>query len=230
MCYSGTPVSVQQAYQLLLTENSCSILKYRVYSHLCRQGYRLIRRVNPPPVISTKRSGESMENLNPKRLKVEDKQPNLIVNSVTIVDMETTAVNLPIETVNSPVKLRFLTPAAEPSDYDCIPHLLSPGTETIEIKFPDQHLLPENTRNRESSYVLNKRDFYIFSELEEIPTNLNFASNNPLFSGKTKPLLLGNFIGNFISNILVLFLTYPFRVQGIRTMPIMDCTIHPQKN
>jgi hypothetical protein len=82
-----------------------------------------------------------MENLNPKRLKVEDKQPNLIVNSVTIVDMETKAVNLPTETVNSPVKLRFLTPAAEPSDYDCIPHLLSPGTETIEIKFPDQQLL-----------------------------------------------------------------------------------------
>jgi len=168
-----------------------------------------------------------MEVLNPKRVKVDDEQSNLVVNSVTFVDME------PIETVNNPVKLRFLTPAAEPCDYDCIPHLLSSETETIEIKFHDQQLLPENTRNRQSTYVLSKRDFYIFSELEEIPTNLNFASNNPLFSGKTKPLLLGNFIGNIVLNILVLYILLIFllfRMQEIRTMLIMDYTIHLRKN
>lgn len=197
--YSGTPVSVQQAYQILLAENLCSTLKYRVYSHLCRQGYRLIRRVNPLPSSSNKRSGESMEDLNPKRVKVDDEEPNLIVNNVTIVDMEAAAdVELPSEPANDHVKLRFLTPAAQPGDYDCIPHLLSPGTESIELKFSDQQLLPESTRNRQSSYVIKKRDFYVFSEFDEIPTDVNFATNNPLFSGKTKPLLLGNFIGNLI--------------------------------
>nr|CAH0111455.1 unnamed protein product [Daphnia galeata] len=195
--YSGTPVSVQQAYQILLAENLCSTLKYRVYSHLCRQGYRLIRRVNPLPSSSNKRSGESMEDLNPKRVKVDEEEPNLIVNNVTIVDMEAAAdVELPSEPANDHVKLRFLTPAAQPGDYDCIPHLLSPGTESIELKFSDQQLLPESTRNRQSSYVIKKRDFYVFSEFDEIPTDVNFATNNPLFSGKTKPLLLGNFIGD----------------------------------
>ncbi|KAI9557526.1 hypothetical protein GHT06_017354 [Daphnia sinensis] len=136
--YSGTPVSVQQAYQILLVDELCSSLKYRVYSHLCRQGYRLVRR------------------------------------------------------------LLFGSSAAEPSDYDCIPHFLASTSASVLIQFSDLESLPESIRNRESTYVVNKKDFLHFCvDREEVATSISSASTtNPLFSGKTKPLLLGNYIGD----------------------------------
>ncbi|KAK4016722.1 uncharacterized protein LOC116925295 [Daphnia magna] len=188
--YSGTPVSVQQAYQILLVEDLCSTLKYRVYSHLCRQGYRLVRRVNSPS-ISIKRSGDAVQVSSPKRVRTDEPSNHSVKNE--------TSVNVSSEKqYDSKSKLLFGSSAAEPSDYDCIPHLLASASESVLIQFSDLEFLPESIRNRESTYVINKKDFLHFCvDREEVATSISLAStNNPLFSGKTKPLLLGNFIGD----------------------------------
>lgn len=160
-------------------------MKYRVYSHLCRQGYRLLRRTKA--LVSLKRCADSVKASSPKRLKTELPTP------VKVGD-----------TCSKPVtaKSLFQPPAAEPSDYDCIPHLI-PGRESFQINFSDLQLLPENTRNRLSSYVINKKDFFTSeiesnNELVTDPTSFiaTNTTNNPLFSGKTKPLMIGHLIGN----------------------------------
>ena len=180
--YSGTPVSVQQAYQILLSEESCSTLKYRVFSHLCRQGYRLIRRTKVPVLL--KRCADAISTLSPKRPKMEP--PTL----VKVGDSVRTFIT---------AKLLFQSPAAEPSDYDCIPNLVH-GKESIQINFSDLQLLPESTRNRKSTYVVSKKDFFKpeteSHDIEESPTSTSFVANNPLCSGKTKPLMIGHLIGN----------------------------------
>ncbi|KAJ1527266.1 hypothetical protein ONE63_008789 [Megalurothrips usitatus] len=44
LSFGGVPVSIQQGYSLLLGPNSgCKLIEYRAYSHLLRQGYRLLR-------------------------------------------------------------------------------------------------------------------------------------------------------------------------------------------
>lgn len=175
--------------------------KYRVYSHLCRQGYRLVRRNSPPAI--TKRCDDSIKVSSPKRAKIE----------VPGVDYQAEYIRVPDNPET--FKSLFLPPAAEASDYDCIPNLL-PGTGTIQINFLDLELLPESIRNRKTSYVVNKKDFKSMeshsnlnldspstamntSSMEEIsrdPSAMFTLTNNPLYDGETKPLLVGSHIGN----------------------------------
>lgn len=201
--YSGTAVSVQQAYQILLVEDLCSTLKYRVYSHLCRQGYRLIRSVNS--VISKKRSGDDVQVSSPKRVKADELSNHKATNETSI------SVSSEME-IDFKSKLLFGCSAAKLPDYDCIPHLLASSSESILVQFSDLDFLPESIRNRESTYVINKKDFFHFRvDREEVATSISSASiNNPLFSGKTKPLLLGNYIGNLNADCICLLLHYFF--------------------
>lgn len=187
LLYGGTPVSVQQAYQLLLTEELCSLPKYRVYSHLCRQGYRLIRRTTP---ISSniKRSAESVPNSSPKRIKID-------TSAVLADGLKETQ---PTE-ANNQLKSRFQPPAADPSDYDCIPHLV-PGAETLEIYFRDLQLLPENTQNRLNSYVINIKAFITpqsaANEEPEASTSSSCIPDSSVLPGPAKRQSLKDYLGN----------------------------------
>ncbi|XP_028745542.1 tRNA-splicing endonuclease subunit Sen54 isoform X2 [Peromyscus leucopus] len=49
--YQDLPLSIQEAYQLLLTEDTLSFLHYQVFSHLKRLGY-VVRRFQPSSVVS----------------------------------------------------------------------------------------------------------------------------------------------------------------------------------
>lgn len=113
------------------------------------------------------------------------------------------------------VKSLFQTPAAEPSDYDCIPHLASSEVDSIQINFPDKQLLPESIRNIKTSYVIDRKKFFVSESKRNESRNIldesaiasrtmkDYASpganfpptDNPLYSGRTKPLLIGNYIG-----------------------------------
>ncbi|XP_053564999.1 tRNA-splicing endonuclease subunit Sen54 [Bombina bombina] len=60
LLYRDLPLSVQEAYERLLTQGSVSVLQYRVYSHLKRLGY-IVTRFNP----------SSIPSLYERRLKLE---------------------------------------------------------------------------------------------------------------------------------------------------------------
>ncbi|XP_016067853.1 PREDICTED: tRNA-splicing endonuclease subunit Sen54 [Miniopterus natalensis] len=49
--HQDLPLSIQEAYQLLLTEDTVSFLQYQVFSHLKRLGY-VVRRFQPSSVLS----------------------------------------------------------------------------------------------------------------------------------------------------------------------------------
>ncbi|XP_057632284.1 tRNA-splicing endonuclease subunit Sen54 isoform X2 [Chionomys nivalis] len=49
--YQDLPLSIQEAYQLLLTEDTLNFLQYQVFSHLKRLGY-VVRRFQPSSVVS----------------------------------------------------------------------------------------------------------------------------------------------------------------------------------
>uniref|UniRef100_G3T7X2 tRNA splicing endonuclease subunit 54 n=1 Tax=Loxodonta africana TaxID=9785 RepID=G3T7X2_LOXAF len=49
--YQDLPLSIQEAYQLLLTEDTVTFLQYQVFSHLKRLGY-VVRRFQPSSVLS----------------------------------------------------------------------------------------------------------------------------------------------------------------------------------
>ena len=195
--FSGTPVSVQQAYQILLTNELCSIAKYRVYSHLCRQGYRLVRRKSVQDM--PKQTGDSIKASSPKRAKIESSTSDLEVEESQLASSKAALCHR---------TKSFRLPAALSSDYDCIPHLV-PGLNSIQVKFVDHLLLPETSRNREAEYVislknlsqpevrLTENDVMEGVHPDNDPASSFSVDNNPLYSGRTKPLRIGKFIGYF---------------------------------
>lgn len=54
LSYDGVPVSVQKAYTILInnSKTDCTLSEYRVYSHLSRQGYRVVRHLPDLTVTS----------------------------------------------------------------------------------------------------------------------------------------------------------------------------------
>lgn len=140
------------------------------------------------------------------------------------------------------VKSLFQTPAAESSDYDCIPNLVS-EVDSFQINFPDMQLLPKSIRNIKNSYVISRKQFFVSESKSSESHNIsdesavasgamkdftssgaNFSpTNNPLYSGRTKPLLIGNYIGKLSNQNLSFYLfhlPFFFRLQAIRNSVI----------
>ncbi|XP_021562292.1 tRNA-splicing endonuclease subunit Sen54 [Carlito syrichta] len=66
--HQDLPLSIQEAYQLLLTEDTVTFLQYQVFSHLKRLGY-VVRRFQPSSVLSPY---ERQLNLDGSALNLED--------------------------------------------------------------------------------------------------------------------------------------------------------------
>lgn len=188
LSYGGIPVSIQQAYQLLLKEEHCSVDEYKVYAHMNRQGYRLLRHKPPDSEEETSRPGSSQQGPPPKRAKMMED---------------------PEEASDLLSKPLFMPLAADPSDFDLIPHF-APGAEAILIRFPDPSLLPEAIRaNREASYTIRRDSFASNSpdDPSELPTTFEEVdrSNDPLYQGETKPLLDGYCRGDIYAQLKRIF-------------------------
>ncbi|XP_053425531.1 tRNA-splicing endonuclease subunit Sen54 isoform X2 [Nycticebus coucang] len=71
--YQDLPLSIQEAYQLLLTEDTVTFLQYQVFSHLKRLGY-VVRRFQPR---SINKKTKALENsLQPKSLATSSPPPH----------------------------------------------------------------------------------------------------------------------------------------------------------
>jgi len=171
--YLGTALSIQHAYSLLLKEEYCSLEKYRVYCHLRRQGYRVLRAAQIPQI---KRMNDSDSSVPSKKTKMDS-----AAHFSTKLDT-----SFKFQQKQS---LLFQRPAGDSFDYRLIPNF-SGSNEFISIGFSDTSLLPESCANRQSNYVFYKKDFFdCASDLAKSERATCDLLDNPLFRGKTQPLL-----------------------------------------
>lgn len=171
--YLGTALSIQHAYSLLLKEEYCSLEKYRVYCHLRRQGYRVLRAAQIPQI---KRMNDSDSSVPSKKIKMDS-----AAHFSTKLDT-----SFKFQQKQS---LLFQRPAGDSFDYRLIPNF-SGSNEFISIGFSDTSLLPESCANRQSNYVFYKKDFFdCASDLAKSERATCDLLDNPLFRGKTQPLL-----------------------------------------
>lgn len=191
LLYGGSPVSIQQAYQLLLNGKQCTTDQYRAYAHLNRLGYRLLRR--------TRRQLETPKEPPTKRAKMSSPIPSCVSNETAQ------------STTNEP-QARFQLSVAEESDLNSIPNF--GGKQEVRIEFSDENLIPENIRNSRQTCYTIRRDSFSTSVGDDDDDESSFAdtkpnissarnwteykasicddtSSNPLYSGETKPLLAG---------------------------------------
>jgi len=170
--YAGTAVSIQHAYSLLLKEKCCSLEKYRVYSHLRRQGHRILRSTQVP---SGKRTSDQSCSGPSKKPKIDS-----ITNYSTAKNISSKS--------NEVQTLLFQRPASDSLDRNVIPDFGC--NSSISIVFGDTKLLPESCWNRRSSYTFLKKDFFHSdSELMKSDSGYSEPSDNVLFRGKTQPLI-----------------------------------------
>ncbi|XP_054449233.1 tRNA-splicing endonuclease subunit Sen54 [Pteronotus mesoamericanus] len=96
--YQDLPLSIQEAYQLLLTEDTVTFLQYQVFSHLKRLGY-VVRRFQPSSILSPYErqlnldsSAQYLEDQNGKRKRTSsssrsiNKKPKALENPLQGVD------------------------------------------------------------------------------------------------------------------------------------------------
>ena len=189
LSYSGTPVSVQQAYQLLLKEKHCPSQNYQTYSHLNRLGYKLVRKL--PSIKSKLRQDDDDECSTSKKFKM-DSSTSFLLPATKSQDDSDYILNFG-EKVSSSLK--------------------------IDIAFPPAALLPESIRDRMGSisYIFTPKSTeldvssvasnstlsistarnwaeYKAAELAENQIQAEY-SDNPLYQGETKPLIPANFKG-----------------------------------
>uniref|UniRef100_A0A1B6M1V8 tRNA-splicing endonuclease subunit Sen54 N-terminal domain-containing protein n=1 Tax=Graphocephala atropunctata TaxID=36148 RepID=A0A1B6M1V8_9HEMI len=71
--YGEVPLSVQKGYSVLLgPENGCSLVEYRVFAHLCRTGYRVVRHLPELTVTAYERQIRLDQHLDQKKSYDED--------------------------------------------------------------------------------------------------------------------------------------------------------------
>lgn len=161
--YGGSPISVQQAFALLLKPKNCPPNQYHVYSHLSRLGYR-VRRQEVEPSLTAKRRNESRSDsqLAPPVKKVCE-NPQSHLHKVFV---------------------------AEPNLLDSIPDFSK--NRVVQLFFDDLGLIPEPCRNRAPLVTCKMEAFSAESKPVGEPSRsaVNMADDvNPLFAGATKPLL-----------------------------------------
>lgn len=93
MSYDGVPVSVQKGYAVLInnSKTDCTLNEYRVYSHLSRQGYRVLRHLPDLTVTSyEKQINLDQYTLDQKRsYDTEKKQTYVNVSELAVSFSET---------------------------------------------------------------------------------------------------------------------------------------------
>lgn len=196
--YDGTPISIQQAYQLLLKDKYCLTDNYIVYSHLNRLGYRLRRQI--PSTKSKMRRTDTVEDGSvTKKVKLDSSTTFLLPATNSEEDPE--------------YILNFGDNSAQ---------------KIVDIPFPPADLLPESIRDRKGSIsylVVPRSSSFVVEDVQHdlsladtshstpsISTARNWAeykaaelavgskaqvdySDNPLYQGQTKPLIPANFKG-----------------------------------
>ena len=173
LSYSGTALSIQHAYSLLLKEKYCTLEKYRVYSHLRRQGYRVLRTAQVPEV---KRTNNSCCPMPSKKARIDS-----IIHSPKESSISSK--------INEEQNLLFQQPSSRSLERSLIPNFSGNNT-SITVVFDDTSLLPETCRNRNSIYVFSKTNFFRSdSELVKRDSGSSKLTDNPLFRGRTRPLI-----------------------------------------
>lgn len=202
--FSGIPVSVQQAYQLLLKDDLCSLEHYRVFAHLNRLGYRLIR-VDPEESREIKQTPAShCEEPSAKRAKLDGPPLFRKPRSAMAARQRQQAIQqLVVSTAP-----KFLPFAATAADLDLIPNFAG-KEETITLSFPDPDLIPGEIHISHSNYVIDKSKFQFSKDDRKMPALQRSRvksweewvlppfdqENHPLYKGRITPLLNGDFTG-----------------------------------
>ncbi|KAM7069344.1 tRNA-splicing endonuclease subunit Sen54 isoform 1-T1 [Molossus nigricans] len=133
--HQDLPLSIQEAYQLLLTENTVTFLQYQVFSHLKRLGY-VVRRFQPSSILSPYErqlnldsSAQGLEDPNGKRKRRSssswsiNKKPKTLENPLQEADgaPKSLATSIP-----SPCNQNSQCPEEEPQESSPIKGLAGP--------------------------------------------------------------------------------------------------------
>ena len=194
--YSGGPVSIQQAYSLVLQTDCCTWSQYMVFSHLSRYGYRIKRRTDADAAKKKQTAEIQIDHPPPcKKLRI-DPIPNDSINPN-----------------RSEQHVIFKLSAPEPWLLNLIPNL--DGREKVNLEC-DPILVPESCRNsRQHDALLPKfqslrqdneaitrsnenrtkfqqkaRNWIEFKKMPMQGVDRSCHSDNPLIGGNSKPLVM----------------------------------------
>lgn len=197
--YSGGPISIQQAYSLLLQTDHCTSSQYLVFAHLSRYGYRIKRRTD---TLAKKSLMEIQIDPPPgKKLRIDP------------VDAQSLLPNLDISLNQSEHLVIFPPSSVEPWLLNLVPNFGGQGPVNLEC---DPILVPESCRNfrthadfadkfkllRQEAATARTGNQYRtkfqqkasnWIEFKKMPmqgVDRTSNSDNPLYRGSAKPLVM----------------------------------------
>ncbi|XP_023569941.1 tRNA-splicing endonuclease subunit Sen54 isoform X2 [Octodon degus] len=165
------PLSIQEAYQLLLTGDTVTFLQYQVFSHLKRLGY-VVRRFQPRPI--NKKAKVLEESLLPTSLAASSPPANIHNSQCSVEKPQESScmkdLGVPLQLLGSLEPCPVLAPEGRGCDQDsgkaengvkgarklrwnfeqiCFPNMASDSRHTL-LAAPAPELLPANIAGRET--------------------------------------------------------------------------------
>ncbi|KZC10248.1 PREDICTED: putative uncharacterized protein DDB_G0282133 [Dufourea novaeangliae] len=162
LTWNDVPLSIQQAYELLIDNVECTIEEYRVYSHLVRYGYRIQRFI-----YDLDKNIKNDESSNTKRKVIVEPENGLWKQSSTCTNIEnrnsvSDQQNIHIDTNNSIEIHQEVTELQDiPDDVHKVVNDLVSRVENIEIvknEMEDCALLDTDVQTENTNHDKKKRN------------------------------------------------------------------------
>ena len=199
MYYDGAPISIQQAYQLLLKDKYCLTDNYIVYSHLNRLGYRLRRKI-PSTKSKLRTTDDTHDGSVTKKIKLDLSTSFLLPATNSEDDLEyilNFGDNSAQQIVDIPFPPATLLPESIQDRKGSISYEVVPKKQNSSFVVEDvQHDVSLLATSHSTPLISTARNWteYKAAELAESQAQVDY-SHNPLYQGQTKPLIPANFKG-----------------------------------
>ena len=199
MYYDGAPISIQQAYQLLLKDKNCLTDNYIVYSHLNRLGYRLRRKI-PSTKSKLRTTDDTHDGSVAKKIKLDLSTSFLLPATNSEDDLEyilNFGDNSAQQIVDIPFPPATLLPESIQDRKGSISYEVVPKKQNSSFVVEDvQHDVSLLATSHSTPLISTARNWteYKAAELAESQAQVDY-SHNPLYQGQTKPLIPANFKG-----------------------------------